>query len=159
MQNSSPLLSLSDLGSSNKSRCAACKQLRRRCPSDCIFLPFFPPNDPQRFSLVHRIFGASKVGFMLQQVKDDERADVAESLYYEAQCRVKDPVYGCVGIITHLNDQIRDVQGQLAKVEAQIQVLKARQQVGLRLGTRQPQFHHDSLINSFGLFPDQWVKP
>lgn len=47
-------------------RCAACKQLRRRCPSDCIFLPYFPPNNTQRFSFVHRIYGASNVGKMLQ---------------------------------------------------------------------------------------------
>lgn len=47
-------------------RCAACKYLRRRCPKDCIFSPYFPPNNPHRFASVHRIFGASNVGKMLQ---------------------------------------------------------------------------------------------
>lgn len=47
-------------------RCAACRYLRRRCPSDCIFAPYFPPNNPQRFASVHRIYGASNVARMLQ---------------------------------------------------------------------------------------------
>nr|GMD59168.1 LOB domain-containing protein 24-like [Ipomoea batatas] len=123
------------MSSSSNSRCAACKQLRRRCPSDCIFLPYFPPMDPQRFSFVHRIFGASNVAKMLQKVEEYERGDVAESLYYEARCRIQDPVYGCVGIITILHEQIYDFQCQLAKVEAKIQAVKAQQ-----LGHFQPQF-------------------
>lgn len=51
---------------SNNSRCAACKYLRKRCPSDCIFSPYFPPNDPTRFENVHKIYGASNVARMLQ---------------------------------------------------------------------------------------------
>lgn len=47
-------------------RCAACKYLRRRCPSDCIFSLYFPPNDPQRFASVHKIYGASNVAKILQ---------------------------------------------------------------------------------------------
>jgi len=47
-------------------RCAACKNQRRRCPSDCIFSPYFPANDPQRFASVHKIYGGSNVGKMLQ---------------------------------------------------------------------------------------------
>lgn len=49
-------------------RCAACKYLRRRCPLDCIFSPYFPSNDPERFSCVHKIYGASNVGKMLQVI-------------------------------------------------------------------------------------------
>ncbi|KAM3219995.1 LOB domain-containing protein 23 [Capsicum annuum] len=104
-------------------RCAACKQLRRKCPSNCIFLPYFPPNNPQRFSYVHRIYGASNVGKMLQQVGEHQRGDVADSLYYEAYWRIKDPVYGCVGIITSLHEEIYHVQSQLPKVQAQIDLL------------------------------------
>ncbi|KAM3291668.1 hypothetical protein P3S67_019957 [Capsicum chacoense] len=104
-------------------RCAACKQLRRKCPSDCIFLPYFPSNNPQRFSYVHRIYGASNVGKMLQQVEEHERRDVANSLYYEAYWRIKDPIYGCVWIITALHEEIYHVQSQLAILQAQIDLL------------------------------------
>ncbi|XP_019184389.1 PREDICTED: LOB domain-containing protein 24-like [Ipomoea nil] len=121
------------MSSSSNNRCAACKQLRRRCPSDCIFLPYFPPIDPQRFSSVHRIFGASNVAKMLQKVEEHERGDVAVSLYYEAHCRIQDPVYGCVGIITFLHEQIYDFQCQLSKVEADIQAVKSQQLGHLQL--------------------------
>lgn len=46
--------------------CSACKLLRRRCTKDCIFLPYFPPTEPHKFVVVHRIFGASNITKMLQ---------------------------------------------------------------------------------------------
>ena len=52
--------------SSNNTRCAACKYLRKKCPSDCIYSPYFPSNDPQRFENVHKIYGASNIARMLQ---------------------------------------------------------------------------------------------
>lgn len=48
------------------SPCASCKLLRRRCTKDCIFAPFFPADDPHKFAIVHRVFGASNVSKMLQ---------------------------------------------------------------------------------------------
>ncbi|KAK1366966.1 LOB domain-containing protein [Heracleum sosnowskyi] len=104
----------------NSGRCAACKYLRRRCPKDCIFSPYFPPTNPQRFSCVHRIFGASNVGKMLQQLPEHLREEAADTLYYEAQCRIENPVYGCVGIITQLHEQINDAERELARAQAQI---------------------------------------
>ncbi|CAN6328226.1 unnamed protein product, partial [Urochloa humidicola] len=43
------------------SPCAACKFLRRKCQPDCVFAPYFPPDNPQKFVHVHRVFGASNV--------------------------------------------------------------------------------------------------
>ncbi|EEF31671.1 LOB domain-containing protein 24 [Ricinus communis] len=106
-------------------RCAACKYLRRRCPSDCIFSPYFPSSDPQRFACVHKIYGASNVGKLLQQLPAYLRASAADSLYYEAQCRIQDPVYGCVGVISLLHQQIHNAENQLAKTRAEIAVLSS----------------------------------
>ncbi|GLT74361.1 hypothetical protein SLA2020_461640 [Shorea laevis] len=105
------------------SRCAACKYLRRRCPSDCIFSPYFPPNDPQRFACVHRIYGASNVARMLQQLPENQRAPAVDCLYYEAQCRVQDPVYGCVGLVSLLYEQIHNAETEIANTQAQIALL------------------------------------
>ncbi|CDP00630.1 unnamed protein product [Coffea canephora] len=104
----------------NSTRCAACKYLRRRCSPDCIFSPYFPPNNPQRFLEVHRIYGASNVAKMLEKAPVNQRAEAANSIHYEAHCRIKDPVYGCAGIITLLNQQINDAQCELAKIQAEI---------------------------------------
>lgn len=48
------------------SPCAACKLLRRRCAQDCVFSPYFPADEPQKFASVHKVFGASNVNKMLQ---------------------------------------------------------------------------------------------
>ncbi|KAK6919909.1 Lateral organ boundaries, LOB, partial [Dillenia turbinata] len=112
-----------DYLSMNSSRCAACKYLRKRCPSECIFSPYFPPNNPQRFACVHRIYGASNIGRMLQQLPVYLRAEAADCLYYEAQCRIENPVYGCVGMISTLHQQIFSAQEQLAKVQAEIALI------------------------------------
>ncbi|KAE9464230.1 hypothetical protein C3L33_03860, partial [Rhododendron williamsianum] len=106
-------------------RCAACKYLRRRCSSDCIFSPYFPSHNPQRFASVHSIYGASNIGKMLQQLPVNLRAEAADSLYYEAQCRIQDPVYGCVGIVSILQQQVNHVQNEIAKAQAEILVLNA----------------------------------
>ncbi|KAJ4706093.1 putative LOB domain-containing protein [Melia azedarach] len=107
-------------------RCAACKYLRRRCPSDCIFSPYFPANDSQRFAWVHKIYGSSNVAKMLQQLPVLLRAEAAECISFEAQCRFEDPVYGCVGIISLLHQQIHNAESQLAKAKAELAVLNSR---------------------------------
>ncbi|KAG6570638.1 LOB domain-containing protein 12, partial [Cucurbita argyrosperma subsp. sororia] len=76
----------------SSSPCASCKLLRRRCTKDCIFAPYFPPNDPLKFAIVHKIFGASNVSKMLQKVSVDQRADTVSSIVYEANARMRDPV-------------------------------------------------------------------
>ncbi|KAH0673089.1 hypothetical protein KY284_024176 [Solanum tuberosum] len=48
------------------SPCAACKILRRRCVEKCVLAPYFPPTDPLKFTIAHRVFGASNIIKMLQ---------------------------------------------------------------------------------------------
>ncbi|KDO60098.1 hypothetical protein CISIN_1g038129mg, partial [Citrus sinensis] len=109
-------------------RCAACRHLRRRCPSDCIFAPYFPANDPHRFACVHKIYGSSKVGNMLQDLPVELRAEAADAICIEAECRVQDPVYGCVRMISLLQQQIHNAESQLVKARAEIAVLGSHAQ-------------------------------
>nr|XP_043620266.1 LOB domain-containing protein 24-like [Erigeron canadensis] len=104
-------------------RCAACKYFRRRCSSDCIFAPYFPANNPQRFVCVHRIYGANNIGKMFEGFPEQLRGNAIECLCYEAKCRIQDPVYGCVSIISWLHREIHLAQTQLAKAQAQIALL------------------------------------
>lgn len=48
------------------SPCAACKILRRRCVEKCVLAPYFPPTDPLKFTIAHRVFGASNIIKLLQ---------------------------------------------------------------------------------------------
>nr|GLL20965.1 LOB domain-containing protein 12-like isoform X1 [Ipomoea trifida] len=113
-------------GASN-SPCASCKLLRRRCAKDCIFAPHFPSDDPHKFAIVHKVFGASNVSKMLQEIPADHRADAVSSLVYEANARLRDPVYGCVGAITYLQNQVSQLQMQLAVAQAEILCIQMQQ--------------------------------
>jgi len=154
------------------SPCASCKLLRRRCAKDCIFAPYFPSDDPHKFAIVHKVFGASNVSKMLQvpplslicvcdlyyacrktakhvvcavfNINDDplndevivilqeipfhQRVDAVSSLVYEANARVRDPVYGCVGAISYLQNQVSQLQIQLAATQAEMNCIQMQQE-------------------------------
>ncbi|KAK4408907.1 LOB domain-containing protein 11 [Sesamum angolense] len=102
------------------SPCAACKILRRRCVEKCVLAPYFPPTDPLKFTTAHRVFGASNIIKFLQELPEAQRADAVSSMVYEANARLRDPVYGCAGAICQLQNQVNELQQQLAKAQAQI---------------------------------------
>ncbi|CAL9119399.1 unnamed protein product [Musa acuminata var. zebrina] len=96
------------------SPCAACKFLRRKCQPECVFAPYFPPDQPQKFVHVHRVFGASNVTKLLNELHPYQREDAVNSLAYEADMRLRDPVYGCVGVISLLQRQLRQLRVDLS---------------------------------------------
>ncbi|KAI4374588.1 hypothetical protein MLD38_012568 [Melastoma candidum] len=105
---------------SYNSPCAACKFLRRKCMAGCIFAPYFPPEEPQKFANVHKIFGASNVTKLLNELLPHQREDAVNSLAYEAEARVRDPVYGCVGAISYLQRQVHRLQKELDAANADL---------------------------------------
>ncbi|CAK9308531.1 unnamed protein product [Citrullus colocynthis] len=114
-------------GGSGPPPCAACKLLRRRCVPDCVFAPYFPSDQPHKFSSVHKVFGASNVSKLLQELPEHQRSDAVSSMVYEANARIRDPVYGCVGTISCLQRQVDALQQQLAMTQAQLVQLKMGQ--------------------------------
>ncbi|CAJ2654346.1 unnamed protein product [Trifolium pratense] len=110
------------------SPCAACKILRRRCSAEkCVLAPYFPPNDPAKFTIAHRVFGASNIIKFLQELPEAQRADAVTSMVYEASARVRDPVYGCAGAICQLQKQVNELQAQLAKSQAEVVNMQLQQ--------------------------------
>ncbi|KAK8921351.1 LOB domain-containing protein 15 [Platanthera zijinensis] len=107
--------------------CAACKLLRRRCAQECPFSPYFSPHEPHKFASVHKVFGASNVSKMITEVPESQRVDAVNSLVYEANLRLRDPVYGCMGAITALQRQVQALEAELAAVRAEILRQKYRQ--------------------------------
>ncbi|XP_025014967.2 LOB domain-containing protein 1 isoform X2 [Ricinus communis] len=95
--------------------CDACKLLRRRCTEKCLFAPFFPPNGPFNFSTVHRVFGASNINKLLQQLPESQRADAINSMVYEANARIRDPIYGSAGEIRRLKEQVKELQARIGE--------------------------------------------
>ncbi|KAJ1286581.1 hypothetical protein BS78_03G363500 [Paspalum vaginatum] len=107
------------------SPCAACKFLRRKCQPDCVFAPYFPPDNPQKFVHVHRVFGASNVTKLLNELHPFQREDAVNSLAYEADMRLRDPVYGCVGVISILQHNLRQLQQDLARAKYELSKYQA----------------------------------
>ncbi|KAK1576024.1 hypothetical protein Q3G72_010210 [Acer saccharum] len=112
--------------------CAACKLLRRRCDEDCPFAPYFPPHEPQKFAVVHKIFGASSVTKMLQEVPEHKRGDTANSLVFEANLRIADPVLGSMGAILTLQQQVQALQEEVFTTRNRIHNLQYREAMATR---------------------------
>ncbi|WCJ38932.1 Lateral organ boundaries (LOB) domain family protein [Euphorbia peplus] len=108
------------MASSSNSPCAACKFLRRKCQPECVFAPYFPPDQPQKFANVHKVFGASNVTKLLNELHPSQREDAVNSLAYEADMRLRDPVYGCVGVISLLQHQLRQLQMDLSCAKSEL---------------------------------------
>ncbi|KAL5793234.1 hypothetical protein ACOSP7_001828 [Xanthoceras sorbifolium] len=142
----------------SNSPCAACKFLRRKCLPDCIFAPYFPPEEPQKFSNVHKIFGASNVSKLLNEVLPHQREDAVNSLAYEAEARMKDPVYGCVGAISVLQRQVIRLQRELDATNADLMryacnEMPSTSQYGRRTGQGEGSVDQNS---GYYNFPSHW---
>ncbi|KAL5058402.1 hypothetical protein RYX36_030006, partial [Vicia faba] len=69
---------------------------------------------------VHKVFGASNVSKLLLGIPINRRFDATISLCYEAQSRLRDPVYGCVGHIFALQQQVMTLQAELSYLQNQL---------------------------------------
>ncbi|WKA01097.1 hypothetical protein VitviT2T_019395 [Vitis vinifera] len=108
--------------------CAACRFLRRRCNESCILAPYFPPNEPLKFINAHKVFGASNIVKALQELPQPKRVDAVSSMVYEANARIRDPVYGCAGTISQLHKQVNDLKAELAMAQAELFIMQCQQQ-------------------------------
>nr|GMD00510.1 LOB domain-containing protein 21-like [Ipomoea batatas] len=104
----------------SSSSCAACKFLKRRCVPNCQFAPYFRSDEPKKFAKVHKVFGASNVSKILNEVPEEQREDTVNSLVYEAEVRLRDPVYGCIGAIASLQRRMAELQNDLVLARARL---------------------------------------
>ncbi|XP_039120371.1 LOB domain-containing protein 29-like [Dioscorea cayenensis subsp. rotundata] len=102
------------------SPCGACKFLRRKCVRGCVFAPYFcHEQGATHFAAIHKVFGASNVSKLLTHLPVQDRCEAAITIAYEAQARLQDPIYGCVAHIFALQQQVINLQAQLAVVKEQ----------------------------------------
>lgn len=105
--------------------CGACKFLRRKCVKGCVFAPYFDADQgTTHFAAVHKVFGASNASKLLSRIPPHKRLDAVVSLCYEAMARTRDPIYGCVGHIVALQQQVVNLQAELAFTQARLSILQ-----------------------------------
>lgn len=92
-----------------------------------VLAPYFPPSEPIKFTIAHRVFGASNIIKFLQELPEYQRADAVSSMVYEANARMRDPVYGSAGAICQLQKQVNELQAQLAKTQAELVNIQCQQ--------------------------------
>ncbi|KAL1351631.1 hypothetical protein HN51_015526 [Arachis hypogaea] len=126
--------------------CGACKFLRRKCVRGCVFAPYFcHEQGATHFAAIHKVFGASNVSKLLAHLPVDHRCEAALTISFEAQARLQDPIYGCVAHIFALQQQVMNLQAQLAYLREQ-----AAQSCNLNPNTTTALYpHHQDLGNSF----------
>ncbi|KAH9309183.1 hypothetical protein KI387_037094, partial [Taxus chinensis] len=84
-------------------------------------LPFVPHFLASMYAF--KTFIASKEPLNLigvKEVPESQRSDAANSLVYEANARIRDPVYGCMGVISTLQHQIQSLQAELHAVRGEL---------------------------------------
>uniref|UniRef100_A0A7N0TL15 LOB domain-containing protein n=1 Tax=Kalanchoe fedtschenkoi TaxID=63787 RepID=A0A7N0TL15_KALFE len=108
---------MTGLGSS----CGACKFLRRKCATECIFAPYFCYDQAAvHFSAVHRVFGASNFSKLLLHLPMHSRSVAAMTVSYEALARMHDPIYGCVAHVLLLQQQVVQLEKEIEMLEKQM---------------------------------------
>lgn len=65
--------------------------------------------------------------YLMQELGEHLRAEAADCMCFEASLRVKDPVYGCVGIISQLQHEIIQTQNDIIKIKGEIAFHNAQQ--------------------------------
>ncbi|KAE7999568.1 hypothetical protein FH972_003980 [Carpinus fangiana] len=71
--------------------CAVCTFLKRKCTNDCMFAPYFPPDQPEKF--------ADMAKLLMNDLPPLQRENVPNSLVYGAESSLKDSVYGNVDLV------------------------------------------------------------
>ncbi|KAF8099672.1 hypothetical protein N665_0238s0001 [Sinapis alba] len=115
-------------GGSSGGPCGACKFLRRKCVPGCIFAPYFDSEQGSAyFAAVHKVFGASNVSKLLLHIPIHRRSDAVVTICYEAQARIRDPIYGCVAHIFALQQQVVNLQAEVSYLQAHLASLELPQ--------------------------------
>ncbi|KAI8027187.1 LOB domain-containing protein 33 [Camellia lanceoleosa] len=108
---------MTGLGSS----CGACKFLRRRSTSECVFAPYFNYNEAAaHFAVVHKVFGSSNVSELLTTHPMNDRREAAITISYEVLTQMHDPIYGCVSPMFDLQQQVASLQEEIETLGIQM---------------------------------------
>ncbi|KAL5712163.1 hypothetical protein ACHQM5_014362 [Ranunculus cassubicifolius] len=142
------------------SPCGACKFLRRKCVKGCVFAPYFcHEQGATHFSAIHKVFGASNVSKLLTHLPVADRNEAAVTISYEAQARLQDPIYGCVSHIFALQQQVVNLQAQLASLNAQASQASGPQEDKLFSATFPNYLHGEQGLTMQQTFPNAMQNP
>lgn len=103
--------------------CACCKHQRHRCSKDCILAPYFPADQPEKFSNVHRLFGVANVKKIIENMDPISRNKAMATIQLESDVRQQFPVSGCLGFIQYKETQIQRALEELKHLKLKQKIL------------------------------------
>ncbi|KAI8535210.1 hypothetical protein RHMOL_Rhmol10G0156000 [Rhododendron molle] len=88
----------------------------------CVNLVPTPDAVPlaEKFAKVHELLGASNVAKILVDVPENQRDNAVNSLVYEVEARLRDPIYGCLDAIALLQWKVVELQQDLAVTRSRL---------------------------------------
>uniref|UniRef100_A0A6N2KEN7 LOB domain-containing protein n=1 Tax=Salix viminalis TaxID=40686 RepID=A0A6N2KEN7_SALVM len=140
--------------SNSANKCASCRHQRRRCPTDCIFRPYFPLRKQIEFESARRIFGISNMERMLRNLGVQDRANSVESIIWEATCWSKDSINGPLGCLKRLIDSERQAKLENQLLRKQLYNL-SRSGRSTQIDEKQQNQTNEQMLNMEGSASDQ----
>ncbi|CAO2179474.1 unnamed protein product [Urochloa humidicola] len=109
------------MASSRRSRCAACKDLRRQCTDTCTYAPYFPngKDKEEEFALVKRVFDLVRIQTLLSgttrnvPVPKTRMYDFVAALVQEAEVHTSDPITGGIPNLVELLIKLKGAREEL----------------------------------------------
>ncbi|KAI3744107.1 hypothetical protein L1987_57182 [Smallanthus sonchifolius] len=92
--------------------CASCRHQRKKCTQKCVLAQFFPAEKSQDFQAVHRVFGVSNVTKLVKGLSREDGKKAVDSLIWEANCRLNDPVLGPLGEFQRVSEELKYYKSQ-----------------------------------------------
>ncbi|KAA8534042.1 hypothetical protein F0562_031559 [Nyssa sinensis] len=68
----------------------------------------------------------SRVNHNVKEVPEEQREEAVNSLVFEAEVRLQDPIYGCIGAIAMLQRKMVELQHDLAMARARLACCTAK---------------------------------
>ncbi|KAJ4910597.1 LOB domain-containing protein 36 [Raphanus sativus] len=100
---------------------------RAKCRQECVLTPYLPANKPEKYACLMKVFGKKKLVRYLNEIDPSQRQACVDSLIFEAEARIRDPVYGTVGIIHRLQRRLQHLQLSLKIARWELAKLKHEQ--------------------------------
>ncbi|GLJ33793.1 hypothetical protein SUGI_0679150 [Cryptomeria japonica] len=136
--------------------CAACRPQRKKCSEECILVPHFPPDDPEKYTIVQQVYGTSHIAKLLQGLEAKQREDVVKSIVWEATAGMKEPIRGTASVVHELQKQIAELESQLkAKQEELINKRYEYDKLVFLLPTGSPDVQY--VYGTVTIFMSTWI--
>lgn len=88
---------------------------------------------------------------------ESSREDAVKSMVYEAKARLRDPVYGCTGVICFLQKHVKDLEAQLEMTKEQFVESKAQRDQLLEIFTDANRLKSTAPINNEVFDRYDWI--